>query len=513
MIKSVITFLSTFCFFMHSFSQGPAIEWQRSFEGSAPEFMNCIQNTSDGGSIFIGVTQSNDGDITGNHGVSDAFVVKQTANGDVQWKKCFGGSDEDNGKHIIQTPDGGFLFVGTTKSNDFDVTGHHNTANEDAWAVKTDANGNVQWKKCYGGTAGDEFRYVKSTPDGGYIAIGVTGSTDGDVTQNHGGIDYWVVKLNSSGIIQWQKCYGGSNLDEARSVAPTSDGGYIVCGESYSTDGDVTNAVAPNSNNNDYWVIKLSASGTIQWQKSYGGSEDEVASSAHQTNDGGYLIGGSSLSNDLDVSESFGVHDFWILKVDASGTIQWDKSIGTNLSESLFGFQATSDGGSISCGYQMDLFNSELNGDMNIVKLDGNGNLQWQKIIQFSFYGVSVSVKETSDHGYILGGYEFTSSGTDGFSVIKLEGTTNSLISASLTDSFSISPNPSTGKFTLHSNQPENISSLQVFDTQGKLVSTLPNGISSDNIIDLSHLCSGIYFLHVVSDFQKSTLKIELTGN
>ncbi|MBK5286119.1 MAG: hypothetical protein JJE25_12025, partial [Bacteroidia bacterium] len=146
----------------------------------------------------------------------------------------------------------------------------------------------IQWQKCLGGTGDDRANSIQQTSDGGYIVAGSALSNDGDVTGQHGYGDYWVVKLDSFGTLQWQKCLGGDTMDYASSIIQTSDGGYIVAGHTRSNNGDVTG----NHGSMDYWIVKLNSTGNLQWQKCFGGTSDDRASCIRQTNDGGYIVAG-----------------------------------------------------------------------------------------------------------------------------------------------------------------------------------------------------------------------------
>ncbi|MHA1651797.1 MAG: hypothetical protein ACTSYB_16515, partial [Candidatus Helarchaeota archaeon] len=186
----------------------------------------------------------------------------------------------------------------------------------DFWVVKLSSTGVIEWQKCLGGSNNDWVYSVQQTADGGYIVAGFTVSNDGDVSGNHDGedfCDFWVVKLSSTGVIEWQKCLGGSNYERAYSVQQTADGGFIVAGETKSNDGDVSG----NHGGYDFWVVKLSSTGVIEWQKCLGGINDEGAYSVQQTADGGYIVAGYTDSNDGDVSGKHGVCacDFWVVKL------------------------------------------------------------------------------------------------------------------------------------------------------------------------------------------------------
>src|SRR5690606_33017833 len=166
--------------------------------------------------------------------------------------------DSDAANSIQQTADGGYIAAGSSSSNDGDVTG--NNGDDDFWILKLNTTGNIEWQKSMGGSANDRPYSIQQTEDGGYIVAGSSSSNNGDVSGNHGNTDYWVVKLNTVGEITWQKSLGGSSLDIARSIRQTADGGYIVAGNSRSLDGDVTG----NNGEFDYWVVKLNSSGTIE---------------------------------------------------------------------------------------------------------------------------------------------------------------------------------------------------------------------------------------------------------
>ena len=186
-----------------TFAQAPAIDWQKSFGGTTIESAGIILQTTEGGYIVSCNTQSNDGDVTGNHGNTDIWVVKLSVSGAIQWGKTLGGTESDIAQSILKTRDGGYVVAGYTDSNDGDVTGNH--GNTDFWVVKLSNAGIIQWQKTLGGTQEDYAYSIQQTIDGGYIVVGNTGSNDGDVTGNHGGSDMWIVKLSATGTFQWQK--------------------------------------------------------------------------------------------------------------------------------------------------------------------------------------------------------------------------------------------------------------------------------------------------------------------
>jgi hypothetical protein len=391
-----------FLAFMGNAKTQVLIQWQKCLGGSNYEESFYIQQTTDSGYILVGWTSSNDGDVSGNHGFTDAWVVKVDSVGNIQWQKNMGGSGIDHVLSIQQTTDGGYILTGWTTSNDGDVSGNH--GGSDVWVIKIDLVGNIQWQKCLGGSSDDYATSIQQTTDGGYILVGITNSNDGDVTGNNGGSDVWVVKLDTTGNIQWQKCYGGISLEAANSIQQTTDGGYIFAGWAGSNSGDVSG----NHGGIDVWVVKLDMVGNIQWQKCLGGSIDDWASSIQQTTDGGYIVAGITHSHDGDVSFNHGGGDAWVLKLDVVGNIQWQKCLGGSYLEQANSIQQTTDGGYIVAG-QAEYNDGDVSGnhgglDVWVVKLDAVGNIQWQKCLGGSIDEFAHSIKQTLDGGYIIAG-------------------------------------------------------------------------------------------------------------
>ena len=328
-----------------TYSQPPSVSWQKSLGGTGGDNANTSQQTTDGGYIVAGVSASNNGDVTGNHGGQDVWVVKTDGIGNIQWQKSLGGTANEIAASIQQTSDGGYIFSATTESNDGDVSGNHGA--RDFWVVKLNTTGNIQWQKCLGGSQNDRSSCIQQTSDGGFIVSGTVQSTDGDVTGNHGFYDYWIVKLDAAGNMQWQKTLGGSGDDNSLSIRQTTDAGYITTGYSISTNGDVTG----NHGDWDVWLVKLNGTGNIQWQKCLGGINAEAGYSVQQTADGGYIIAGFSTSNNGDVTGNHGAQDYWIIKTDSNGNIQWQKSLGGSFNDGATSIKQTTDGNYVIAGY------------------------------------------------------------------------------------------------------------------------------------------------------------------
>jgi hypothetical protein len=238
--------------------------------------------------MVAGQTASNNDDVSGNHGGTDLWLVKLDANGNKVWTKCYGGSGNDYVGMVHGTSDGGFVLTGQSYSTDGDMPGTNGGA--DILVLKLDANGNKQWAKNFGGPSDESNGAIVVTSDGSIVLSANTSGNGGDVSGFHGIWDMWVVKLTSTGTKVWATAMGGSNDDEAFSLTPTSDGGFMVAGYTYSTEIDPT-----LNTGRDAWLVKLSAGGSQVWQKTFGGGGNTLAISEWviPAADGGIVSGGA----------------------------------------------------------------------------------------------------------------------------------------------------------------------------------------------------------------------------
>jgi hypothetical protein len=510
----------------------PTIEWQKCLGGSHNDRGNSIQQTSDSGYIVAGNARSVDGDVTGNHGTwDDYWVVKLNNTGTIEWQKCVGGYDGDYAESIRQTADGGYIVTGRSASIDGDVTGNHGgNLVTDYWVVKLDSAGSIVWEKCLGGTDWDGAESVRQTYDGGYIIAGSAGSNDGDVTGFNGGLDYWIVKLDSSGILVWQKCLGGSQNDRAYSIQQTLDSGYIVAGGSASNDSDVTGSHGMY----DFWIVKLNKTGFIDWEKCLGGSSDDYNASISLTLDGGYIVAGGSNSSDGDVTGNHAGNggDGWVVKLDNNGNIDWQKCYGGDSIDYFNCIQQTSDSGYIISGMSKsingDVTNNHGGGDCWIVKLNNSGSIEWQKCYGgYNNYEESSSIQQTFEGGFIFTGYTGSSDGdVTGFHggsdywVVKLSSTIG--IEELNQDIFQVNifPNPISEKVTInfYINKRENVS-IMVYDISGREITTLKQqnfqpGFHSIEWNELNNsnymIENGIYILSISTQNGQEFKRIEV---
>jgi hypothetical protein len=338
-----------------------------------------------------------------------------------QWDKTYGGDISDYGTSLQQTKDGGYILGGYSFSG---VSGDKTGASRgsfDYWVVKLDAAGNKQWDKTYGGDGFDYLSSLDQTRDGGYILGGRSASgISGDKTESSRGVeDYWVVKLDAAGNKQWDRTYGGDAYDYCGSVQQTRDGGYILGGRSSSgLSGDKTDRGHGGA---DYWVVKLNAAGDMIWDKTYGGTSDDIGISLQQTEDGGYVLGGysdSGIGGDK-TGDSRGNFDYWVVKLDAAGNYEWDRTCGGAFTDYGTSIRQTKDGGYLLGGYSFSGSSGDKteanrgNADYWVVKLDAAGNKQWDKTYGGNELDYFTSLAQTRDEGYILGGHSASGSSGD----------------------------------------------------------------------------------------------------
>ena len=346
------------------------LQWQKSYGGTGKDIAYSVQQTTDKGYIVAGFTNSTDGDITTYHGgAADFWVIKLDTLGAIKWQETLGGAGEDGAQAIQQTSDGGYVVVGWSSSNG-DTLGDHDF---DYWVVKLDTGGTVKWQKLYGGLGDDTPYDIQQTTDGGYIAGGYSQSNSGDVTGHHGSInsaDYWVIKLDTAGNLKWQKSYGGTQDDEITSLKQTSDGGYVFLGYTSSINGDVSG----NHGAYDYWVVKTDTGGTIQWKNCLGGTSNDQGFAIDQLANGNYVVAGITYSNNGNVSGNHGGTDYWLANLNSNGVIQWQKTLGGSGADAASAIQPTSDGGLIVAGTTNstngDITNFKGSSDYWIVKLN-----------------------------------------------------------------------------------------------------------------------------------------------
>lgn len=393
--------------------------WDKRYGGNNQEVLTSFRQTSDGGFILSGSSNSGvSGDKTQalQGGLSDYWIVKIDSMGNKQWDKDFGGIGNDALHSIQQTADHGYILGGLSNSTISGDKTQDTIGSFDYWIVKTDSIGNKEWDKTFGGIALDYLYSIQQTTDVGYILGGYTPSgVGGDKTQpSWGSNDFWIVKIDSSGNKQWDKDFGGIGMDNFHSLQQTIDGGYILGGGSGSgIGGDKTQ---PLWGTFDYWIIKIDAVGSKQWDKDFGGTGYDELLSLQETVDGGYILGGFSLSGigGDKTGPTWGNYDYWIVKSDSICNKQWDKDFGADSIEggnSTPSITQTSDGGYLLAGTSF----SPISGDKTennlgpeqtwVVKTDSLGNKLWDKTIFTPGQDQTGLAIQTRDGCYVIANY------------------------------------------------------------------------------------------------------------
>lgn len=404
-------------------SIGPRVEWQKSYGGGLNDILYSVQQTADGGYILGGrSTSTPSGNKTAPHyGNYDYWVIRVDANGNVVWEKSFGGSNWDELFRVEQTPDGGFIVAGSTDS----VAGGNKTSEtfgyRDGWIIKLDANGSKLWERAFGGSSSDVIWSLAVTSDGGFIIGGYSLSPiSGNKSSTlRGGDDYWVLRLGPDGGKIWEQTYGGFSDDRLYAVRQTSDGGFILGG--YSNSGVGGTKTTANFGGLDFWLVRTDAAGTQLWDRSFGGGSSDEMYGVVQTSDGGYFMGGYSLSGPSGnkTSLAYGGYDYWVVRADAAGNKLWDDSYGGYGNEGFlgtFGVVQTGEGGyffgSGTQGYTAGgnkLSVEQGGGDWWLVRLNSAGVRVWDYSFGSSFFDAMYSLQQTRDGGYIMGGSSYGS--------------------------------------------------------------------------------------------------------
>ncbi|MFA7445525.1 MAG: hypothetical protein WCY89_06220, partial [Flavobacteriaceae bacterium] len=375
----------------------PPVQWEVALGGTNYDVPSTIQQTADGGYIVSGYSNSQDGDLTGSihYGTNTAhkiWIVKLDGTGSIEWKRTYGIGANDYqsiNTSIKQTANGDYIVVGTAE-----ISGQFSNY----LVMKIDGTGNVLWaNNSLGGNAFDIGTSVWETADNNYI---VAGYTAGSIAVQ-GGYDYYIVKVDAlSGNMLWDKVIGGSGNEYSNAIQQAVDGNYLIGGTTTSNNGDVSG----NHGGTDGWLVKLDATGTtILWQRAIGGSGDDWVYSFEETADGGYIIGGSTTSTNGDFINSVnnynGGGDAFVMKLDSNRNVLWSKYFGGTGSDEVNEIKQTNDGGYIVAGVKT---NTGSGMDSYTIKLDGNGNIEWEKTISGSDTDENYSAQKTSDNGYIL---------------------------------------------------------------------------------------------------------------
>lgn len=391
--KVFITLLILSLFKSSAMTQ-PDINWERSFGGSESEWPNRIEQCPDGNFIIIGQSESVDGDIIQNNGSLDGFVVKVDKDGNKIWSKNFGGSGFDTFYDMEVDRDGNCLLFGSTRSFDLSI---QSLGGYDFWLVKIDPSGNMLWEKVFGGSNQDIGYDLDLTDDGGYILYGETNSQIANVTNFINSPVVYIAKLDQDANLEWEQSYGGAKNERGFDIKQLSNGGYIAVGRSKSINGDVTSTELIDK----YWVIRLDAAGELVWDKTIPTNEETWD-----------IVIESADANSVIISGTTEDENIFVTKMSSNGDVIWNKNFGGNDSDRVFCILKTSDNGFVIGGSSSsndgDLTNNNGATDSWIIKLDDAGNLIWQKSMGGSMNDVATDIVEISLDCFIVSNGSFS---------------------------------------------------------------------------------------------------------
>ena len=494
----------------YAHAQTPSVLWQHKYGGTNTDQSNKVITTRDGGYMLAGITYSDDGDISYINGPSDGWLVKTDSGGNLTWQSNYGGSLNEEITGICQTKDSGYIFAGWTSSPELPL--FHGGFN-DVYVVKTDSIGNILWQKCYGGSGFDEATSIQLTSDGGYIIAGGTTSPDGDVTGYRPGAtgflyNVWILKLDDTGRIEWEKTYGGTNGDLANCIIQLPDSGYIVACVTGSTDSDVTY----NHGLTDVWLLRLDDTGKLVWQKTYGGSEYDNVNAIIPTT-GGYVFAGNTGSDDGDVTQNRGggiyEGDMWVVKVDDTGKIVWQKTYGGSSADEAIDIVKANDSGYIFTGWTGS-DDSEVTGyhdstDCWVVRIDDTGAIVWSTIVGGTELDEGTGLLQRADNSIVVTGYSASINygvpygfALDDYWLFDMGTLPNSVPQTTLADNVLIYPTITTGTINAAFAQPELNVAFAVTDISGKSVPILTSGAGTSYRVSMdNNLPPGVYLLQV----------------
>lgn len=415
-ISAILLFITYF-----ACAQAPGIEWQNTIGGTGYDDLRNISITSDGGYIVSANSDSNiSGDKTENsQGGKDIWILKLDANGGIEWQNTIGATGYDFVAEIQQTTDGGYIIGGSSNSMSSEDKSEDQIGAFDFWVIKLDNTGNITWENTIGGTGEDDLYTIVQTPDGGYILGGIsTSNISVDKSEpSFGSTDYWLIKIDDAGNIQWQKTIGGSGAEDLLQILITGDGGYLLGGHSGSGISGLKSE--PCFGGEDYWIVKTDPLGNIEWQNTIGGNAGDYFTSMVPASDGGYLLGGYSSSGiSGDKTETSMDDDYWIVKINDAGNIEWQNTIGGARGDILNSIVAVDAsgyllGGTSLSGISGDKSENRIgNQDWWSMEIDLSGNIIWQNTLGGIQSDYLNSVQHTGGNTFLLGG--ISTSGVSG---------------------------------------------------------------------------------------------------
>ena len=516
------------------------ILWEKSYGGKQADYLTDAIPTADYGFILGGSSLTPNRDNPLSKGNYDYCIWKVKENGDIEWQKSYGGSDNDMLYSIKATNDGGFLLAGISNSSIGGQKKDNRIGQNDIWILKLDARGTEMWQKTLGGLSEEQLATIIITKDNGFL-IGASSESDvcnyktSETNKNtiyknadsNGSLDYWLVKLNYKGELEWQKTIGGTYLDQLRSVVTTFDGGFFVGGVSNS-DSNTFKSKDCNGQT-DFWYMKLNSKGEILWETTYGGAGDENLYTVLETKEHQLLVAGNSNSLSLPNGTTTEGSDYLVMKLDTDGTLLWEKTFSNSDQDVLTNVVQNEDGSLLLCGYSplVPKATSKVGRkkaeegieDYLVLKTDKNGEELWRKTVGSDATDVLVKAIETRDGGYLLAGTssQFSSSGGE-------KGTRDKKVSYGGTDFWVVKlkdkskpervkqtiealPNPTIGFTNVIVGYDYEKGTATLVDLAGRQLQQFE--ITGRTVpVDLSQYPEGIYIINITTNVQSNGVKI-----
>lgn len=523
--------------------QAQDILWERSYGGKHAEYLYDAIPTADCGFILAGssISNKNGNKSEANKGDLDYWIWKMDEKGTPEWQKSFGGTGVDILFSVKNTNDGGFILAGTSSSNKSEDKKDDSKGQEDFWIIKLDAKGKELWQRTIGGTSQEKLLSITQTKDGGYILGGSSSSNKtvadskgkldefGKSENAKGNLDYWIVKLDSEGKKEWDKTLGGRYYDELKSIEQTQDEGFILGGYSNSPiSGDKTEA---NIGQGDYWVIKLNQDGLIQWQRTLGGDKDDNLFTLTQTKDKGFIVGGSSNSSATDAKSETSKNgsDFWILKLDEIGNVQWQETYDYGKYDMLSSIVENIDGTFLIGGYaQSELKSNTTNKTLGLktgkkeqegindyiaLKIKANGEEIWTQTVGSNGEEVLKKLFEMRDGGYLLAGTsngaisrdKNSMKGGNDFWIVKLKDKDKK---DNEKQNIEAIPNPALSYTNAIIGYEYKDGTVTLYDLNGRSLQTIKIEGERTVPVNLSGLPQGVYIIEVKTDVSKDGVKV-----
>ncbi len=475
--------------------------WSANYGGEEDDYPSKVLPLADNGYLIVGYSESTSGDKQDSKGKSDIWVIKTTASGAIEWEESYGSTGNDYTYAALENSAGNFVIAGYTWGDDGDVDMNKGLA--DVWVIQLDPSGEIMWQKTYGGSSSEIMNTIIETSDGGYALVGSTNSDNGDISMSFDSRDVWLLKLDNQGDMIWEQTYGGNKWDEAYSILEDEEGNFVIAAESGSSDEDVS---TPNKGLLDIWLFKTDATGTLLWEKSYGSTDNEGEPYLLAGDDGGYFIFARTFGEDMDVSLNYGRWDMWLIKTNAEGELMWQRSYGGSHHDYPLAV-AKGPYGSLVVGAYSESENGHVSGnhgkvDVWLLGLSQDGVILWEEHFGGTESEWPLAITITDQQTALVASF----SKSDDQDVSTNEGKGDiwlfekSLVATGLEDQLAetiqIYPNPSSTHFVIESEHPLQV---EIYNVLGHRVLSIPN-YQLQHRIDMHTLPQGVYMVEVEDD-------------